>query len=142
MSESQKITDENKRALDVLDALLGQPLFSGSPGAEIVQKSLQCVLNGGGNLEFLRAISDLTVLKEIGARATKKSISIDVPLENESAIYFRNTSLKALCSIVASLSSPNKIDRGISESFASVPTLFSSICIALEKESDRTYSPA
>ena len=132
MSELQKITDENKRALDVLDALLGQPLFSGSPGAEIVQKSLQCVLNGGGNLEFLRAISDLTVLKEIGARATKKSISIDVPLENESAIYFRNTSLKALCSIVASLSSPNKIDRGISESFASVPTLFSSICIALE----------
>ena len=128
----QKLSDENRRALDVLDALIGQPLFSGSPSAEIIQKSLQCILNSGGNLEFLRAISDLTVYKEIKAGAIKKSTSIDIPLENESAIYFRNTSLKALCSIVASLSSPNKIDRRISESFASVPTLFQSICLALE----------
>lgn len=133
LPELQKISDENRRAFDILEAFIGPPSFSGSANADIVQKSLRYVLNAGGDLGFLSVISDLAIYKEGKA---KVGVSLEVPNENESlkeSVCFRNTSLKALCSIVLSLSSPNKIDKGLSESFASVPTLLHSVCLALGK---------
>lgn len=70
--------------------------------------------------------------EEVKIAKANKGIPIEVQSENESAYFFRYTSLKILCSITLSLSSPYSIDQKLVQSFASMVTLADSICSVLE----------
>ena len=107
-------------------------MFSGSPNATDVQQSLRNIIGAGGDLEFFHIISDLALFREeVKVVKAKKGAPTEIIPENEIAIYLRNSSLKALCSIVISLSSPNKVDPVLSIALSSVKGLVDSICLVL-----------
>ena len=118
--------------MEIFETLVGPPVFTGSTNSEIIQTSLRLTLNTIGNLDSLHILSDLTVFREeVKVVKVKKGQIPEIIPENEIAIYLRNSSLKALCSIALSLSVPNEVDHALAVSFSNVATLVDSICFTL-----------
>ena len=86
----------------------------------------------GGHLDTLKILTDMCIYKEeVKLVKPKKGQPLIIPPEGDGPIEIRRQSLKALCSIAASMSAPNTVDAEICTALASIPSLTETICTVL-----------
>ena len=104
----------------------------------MVQASLKCVIEDHGDLNLLGRIAEFLVYEESPkVPKIKKGLPVELLQESDAAIYLRYTSLKAICSIVFSLSAPNNVDAELAVAFSCVTGLNESICPLIQSLSVR-----
>ena len=113
---------------------LGPPIYvKNTSSSDHVRSALRVVYDVlGGHLDTLKIMTDMCIYKEeIKVVKPKKGQPIIIPSEGDGPIYIRRQSLKALCSIAASMSAPNTVDPELCTAFASIPTFTETICTVL-----------
>ena len=104
----------------------------------MVQASLKCVIEDHGDLNLLGRIAEFLVYEENPkVPKIKKGLPVELLQESDAAIYLRYTSLKAICSIISSLSAPNNVDAELAVAFSCVTGLNESICPLIQSLSIR-----
>ena len=104
----------------------------------MVQASLKCVIEDHGDLNLLGRIAEFLIYEENPkVPKIKKGLPVELLQESDAAIYLRYTSLKAICSIISSLSAPNNVDAKLAVAFSFVTGLNESICPLIQSLSIR-----
>ena len=113
---------------------LGPPIYvKNTSSSDNVKSALRVVYDVlGGHLDTLKILTDMCIYKEeVKVVKPKKGQPLIIPPESDGPIEIRRQSLKALCSIAASMSVPNTVDAELCIAFASIPSFTETICTLL-----------